>query len=145
MKSRNGTIYYIEGNGESYVGQTYGNPGTRWSSHINDILTCKAPYTTCGGDISNWKFSVLEVVPIRSKFELDEREMVWVNKLSPTLNTVKAMTAAQTKESKYQRVKELLLEGKTYRQIRDEVGVSLGLITRISRNSVFDSAITKAV
>lgn len=126
-----GIIYLIYNTtGDKYVGQTTGQPLSRWGDHIRSIVAGNAPFGN--KPITDWSFRILEIKDVASKWELDSLEMEWIEKEKANLNTPKVISR-DAKITRNKRVIELLELGFSYREINEETGVSLGTITNINR------------
>jgi hypothetical protein len=124
--------------GDCYIGSTKNKIATRWNYHldrlkkgIHELRDWQKVWDE--SEITEWDFRILEDnIPVEEQFE---KELTWQDILNPTLGSKSFWHRKQSQEIK-EKVLRLLGDGKTYREIRDECGISLGSITTIKQRYI---------
>ncbi len=118
-----------------YVGKTVRNPFTRLRGHMSALgkgthhnVALQEAFT--GSHISEWGFVVLEtnIESLRECNELEGR-IIATTPLSELFNDPKSSPNSQIHQ--YYAIAERLWRGQRFIDIRDELGVSLGTISRV--------------
>jgi len=132
-------IYQIRNveTGHKYIGSCKTLFMKRWSQHIQLLergehhskLFQQEWNRAC--NIRDWEFKVLHVEEVSTLREISgiEAEYILAVPESERLN----MPNQTTTRAKHDRVVKMLKEGKRFIDIRDEVGISLGMISNIKQ------------
>lgn len=62
----------------------------------------------------------------------------WIQKLNPTLNTILASAKVYDKRIKYAQAQQMIIDKVPFRKIKESLGISLGLLTKIKANIEID-------
>lgn len=130
-------LYVIEciPTGQKYVGQTgKPNPCWRWSDHVLDLRLGKhkselfqIAWNTypC---LTQWQFRAIDRAAGKRAANLREADLILAIPVEMRLNSKKTSTVSL---ARLRNVQEMLLAGRKYIDIRDEAGISLGMISKI--------------
>jgi uncharacterized protein YerC len=123
--------------GQVYIGKTgKPNPCWRWSEHISDL---KNGSSVCpllqeawneNSDLTQWQFRALDRVEGKVMANHREAELILEVPDHKRLNTKSTSTVSLARRKEVER---MLLEGFRYIDIRDAVGISLGMISKIQK------------
>lgn len=122
--------------GQLYIGQSSRrNPCIRWSEHVSALIrgdSChpllQAAWQANPG-WRNWQFRVLDIVAGKRATNYREAELILAMPVDKRLNSPNTSTLSL---AKHQRVAAMLAAGIKYHTIRDTVGISTGMISRIA-------------
>ncbi len=132
-------LYAIEcvPTGKVYIGKTgKPNPCWRWADHFVDLRNgiSQSPLLQQAWDeypeFTHWRFSTLDKVEGKRQASEQEAKLILETPESLRLNTSKTSMLSLERR---QTVERLLSEGRRYIDIRDEVGISLGMISKIKK------------
>lgn len=120
-----------------YIGQTgKPNPCWRWADHMVELRNgiSQSPLLQEAWDATQdwtqWIFRILAKVEGKRTANFREAELILELPESRRLNTNKTSTVSLARR---RRVAAMLQEGRRYIDIRDAVGVSMGMISKIKR------------
>jgi len=135
---------------QRYIGSTHYFPTGRWYGHW---LNCKqkkankllqAAYEA-HPSLVDWEFSVLEEISPRIKLaKLYQREAFWILTIPESLRLNFRSGPIITAE-KYMEVLRRLATGVRYVDVRDQLGISMGMISKINRRYQLESLETGEV
>lgn len=123
-----------------YIGSSEVGPFARWAAVVSDLRNkrgtarLQAHWETYSSLIF-WEFTILvEITPKVSTRELRAREAEFVAEIPEhlRLNMPHRTTVAR---DKYNQVVQLLQKGVRYVDIRDTVGISMGMISKIKQST----------
>jgi len=92
---------------------------------------------TC--NIAHWEFRVLHVEEVSTLREVNNIEADFIIQVPEALR-LNMPNQTTTTRAKHHRVVEMLKQGKRFIDIRDEVGISLGMISNIKRRFMDNSS-----
>lgn len=136
-------IYQIRSKvtGRRYVGSAGTSPFGRWSEHISALRNgngnerFQAEWDQYPS-LEYWDFSVLEeIAPKLTPGDLLKREAEHITAVDDSLRLNMPCRTTTTCD-KHAQVVELLSQGVKYTEIRDTVGISMGMISRIRSKSL---------
>ena len=134
-------LYAVEciPNGKVYVGKTgKPNPCWRWADHFVELRNgiSQSPLLQDAWneypELIHWQFNTLDKVEGKRTANHREAELILNMPESKRLNTSKTSTVSLERR---RRVEEMLKEGSRYVDIRDAVGISIGMISKIKKQT----------
>lgn len=132
-------IYQIQcvKTGQTYIGQTgKPNPCWRWSDHILDLSNGRSACPLLQEawnetpNLTQWQFRALDRIEGKVMANHREAELILEVEDHKRLNTKSTSTVSLARKKE---VEKMLLEGFRYIDIRDTVGISLGMISKIHK------------
>ena len=107
---------------------------TRWKDHLNKLQRNghNSLFQSAWNNsaITDWVFQIVETMDTNDKNIIMETEWKWIKSMesSKRLNMSNPLNMKEIKDEVKSKAVKMVLSGYTYRDVRDELGISIGTV-----------------